>query len=101
MFPLHLLPVLGLAASEPCLGLILVPFAPEPVSMFFKPTHERMCLQVVLGLVPASGWLGSIRLAHTLPRRELQDALFCCLHRMVAPRNETAEFGLSHSQLIA
>ena len=96
-----MLPVSGLAASEPCLGLILVPFPPEPVSMFFKPTHQRMCLQVVLGLVPASGWLGSSGLAHPLPRRELQDALFCCLHRMVAPRNETAEFGLSHSQLVA
>ena len=44
--------------------------------------------------------LGSARLAHTLPRVQMQDALFCCLHRMVAPRDEAAEFGMCHSQLI-
>ena len=45
--------------------------------------------------------LGSAWLASTLPRVRVQDALLCCLHSMVTPRDESAEFGMCHSQLIA
>ena len=86
------------------LSLILALFPPLPVFLFFLSGHALatviVCYGSFMALCLPQVVLGSNLLAHTLPRVKLQNALLCCLHRMVASRNETAEFGMRHPQLI-